>query len=468
LTTVVEEHALWTKKERRDNARPFISGLKVGRGEIVVLKSALGQATRSGGESYKTCRSAAAGLVNTVDRPGLLHFMPFGEDILAEFTLAEFEAGDFLDLMREQEAGDIPIDGLVISLADREYGLSLGSTEHHYNHSIAFKISNPSTTAKVLDVIWQCGKASITPVAILEPVELDGVTIERATLHNAGNLLSLNPLIGATIKLERAGSVIPYVAGVVKPGKVMVEVFTISCPACGSSTEFNDPHLLCLSSRCGGMAAKKLRDAMVRAGIENLGPAACSDLVAAGVRDLVRLFRMWPEDWLKLPGFAKKSASAAYSHVQDVLGRPLPDYKLLAALNIPGIGISLAKKICDKVGVEEFATAKWEETNGIGPSRATEIREALDSMEWVDMLTTFKVVGTKGALSAPILVMTGTGPRPRGELEKLAVERGYAVGKSVTKATAMLVCADVNSGSSKLKKALAYGVEIKTYEEFLK
>ena len=466
LTAVVEDNAIWTKKENRNDKRQFITGLKLGPGEIVVLKSALGLAARSGGEPYKTCRSAAAGLVNTVDRPGLLHFMPFGEDILAEFTFAEFEGGDFLELMKEQEAGDIPIDGLVVSLADKAYAAVLPVTEHHPLHSIAFKVRNPSTTAKVLDVVWQNGKASITPVAILEPTELDGVTIERATLHNWGYLQTLQPILGARVTLERAGSVIPQITKVVTPGKHHA-MTPDECPACGSLPYGDDIHLTCTNPRCGGAAAKKLRDAMVRVGIESLGPATCSGLVAAGVRDLVGLFKMWPEQWQKLPGFAEKSAMAAYHHVQSVLGRPLQDYKLLAALNIPGIGISLAKKICDKVGVDEFATAAFEEIEGIGAARAAEIREALGSMEWVDYVTTFKIVGMKGSLSRPVIVMTGAGPQPRGELEKIATERGYAIGRSVTKNTALLVCASLDSGSSKLKKAAAYGIEIKTYEGWL-
>jgi DNA ligase (NAD+) len=467
LTAVVEEHALWTKRERRDNARPFISGLKVGHGEIVVLKSALGLATRSGGDPYKTCRSAAAGLVNTVDRPGLLHFMPFGAAIIGEFDLFDSDNLDFiLDVLAEEQEKDYPIDGLVISLADKEYGASLGNTEHHPNHSIALKSRNPSTTAKVLDVVWQNGKASITPVAILEATELDGVTIERATLHNWGYLQTLQPILGAMVTLERAGSVIPQITKVVTPGKHHA-MTPDECPACGSLPYGDDIHLTCINPHCGGAAAKKLRDAMVRVGIENLGPSACSDLVAAGFRDLVALYHMTPGQWGKLPGFAEKSAMAAYHHVQSILGRPIQDFKLLASLNIPGIGISLSKKICDKVGVEDFATASFEEIEGIGAARAAELREALGSMEWIDMLMTFKVVGTKGSLSAPIIVMTGAGPQPRGELEKIAVERGYAVGKSVTKATALLVCASLDSGSSKLKKATAYGVEIKTYGDWL-
>jgi len=464
VSTVVEENAIWLKKTNINDKRQFIVGLQDGHGEVIVPKSKLHLAKRQDGSEFKTCRSAAAGLVNTVEQPGILHFKLFGSEELGRFRLEEFEEIEFSGVMAGIDS-DIPFDGMVISLSDKVYAATLHVTEHHPTHSISLKARNPSTPAKVIDVEWGMGKRTLTPVLILDPTELDGVTIERVTAHNYGRLQELQPIIGATITLERAGSVIPYVVGVVKTGKPAAT--PTECPACGGKLANDGTHLWCPNEHCGGAAAKKLRDAMIRVGIENLGPAACSDLVAQGFRDLPALYHMMPGQWGLLPGFAEKSAMAAYHHVQSILGRPLQDFKLLAALNIPGIGISLSKKICDKVGVEEFATASFEEIEGIGAARAAEIREALGSMEWLDFLTTFKIVGTKGSLSAPIIVMTGAGPQPRGELEKLAAERGYAVGRAVTKNTALLICADVNSGSSKLKKALAYGIEIKTYEEFL-
>jgi NAD-dependent DNA ligase len=190
-------------------------------------------------------------------------------------------------------------------------------------------------------------------------------------------------------------------------------------------------------------------------------------LVSGGYRSLGDLKRMSLMDWQTLDGFGRNSANKMRNQIKAVLDAPLEDWKLIAALNIPGIGVSLAKRMCDVFEPAEFNSADWTKVEGIGASRAAEIETALQSIEWLDLLTSFQYVVTKGSLSAPLIVMTGTGPQPRAELEKIAIARGFRLGKAVTKATALLVCADVNGGSSKLKKARGYGVETKTYEEWL-
>jgi DNA ligase (NAD+) len=437
------------------------------RGELVVLKSVLAKLERPDGKPYKTCRSAAAGLLGLketeTDLGQVIRFVNYEVTVIGTATLAELEEIDWEATMLDEQAADYPVDGLVIALADREYGESLGANSHHPRHSVAFKCKNPETTSKIIDVEWQPAKTRIAPVAILKPTELDGVTISRATLHNLDEIARLSVGIGSKVKLARAGSVIPAVIEGLSPGDPIVPPET--CPACAAPTWIDAQNLKCSNPHCGGVAAKKLRDALVRLEIDECGPAVCSSLVALGKLTPSAVLRMSWEDWLKVDGYAKVSATKAFNRVQQRLRTPIDDFRVLAAMNFEGIGLTNARKIMDVYNARDLtAGADLAAVEGIGEVRA----KAIDlGIEWVDLLGLLQVVESKGQLSRPQVVFTGADARPREEWIKLAEERGYVFNKTVTKKTTVLVLADVNSTSTKAKKARQYGtVKLMTYEEF--
>jgi DNA ligase (NAD+) len=443
--------------------------LPIERGELVVFKSDLHKLKNASGKKYKTCRSALSGVLgsdySSPEWTGLVRFMPHST-VIGTATLAELEAIDWEATMLDEQAADYPVDGLVIALADKEYGESLGATSHHPRHSVAFKCKNPTGVTKVEDIVWQVGKHKITPVAILRPVTISGCEHSRALLHNIHQIERLGLCPGAKVEVARCGDVIPQIVGVVAPGPTPVTI-PDRCPACDAPTEIvNDGQdLKCTNPHCGGVAAKKLRDALVRLEIDECGPAVCSSLVALGKLTPGAILRMSQEDWLKVDGYAEVSATKAHSRVLQRLRTPIDDFRVLAAMNFEGIGLTNARKIMDVYNARDLtAGADLAAVEGIGEVRA----KAIDlGIEWVDLLGLLQVVESKGQLSRPQVCFTGADARPREEWIKIAEERGYVFNKTVTKKTTVLVLADVNSTSTKAKKARQYGtVKLMTYEEF--
>lgn len=450
--------------------RPIIGHLPTDgfpvRGEIVVLKFNLHGLARSDGTPYKTCRSAAAGLLNQNALPcGIcLTFIPHSTS-LGEFGLQQLKELDFEKVIAEEADRNYPVDGLVVSLVDQDYAESLGMTGHHPRHSIAYKMKNPETTSKVIGVEWQVSRTRIAPVAILEPTELDGITIERATLHNLQQIVRLGVMIGSKVKLVRAGSVIPAITGVISNmGGTLIQIPT-ECPACGSQLDNDGQDVVCNNEHCGGTLACKLRDSLVRLGIEECGPSVCSGLAQLGYDRLRHVLKMTKADWLKVPGFAERSADKMWRQIQNRLMTPIEDWRLLAAQNFEGIGQTLSRRICDKISLGDVFTADLTRIEGIGIERALVVERPYD---WNAFMTMFQsVTQTKGLSERKSVCFTGKSDTPRSEWIKIAEKKGYVYKGAVTKDLDLLVLADLESTSSKSVKAVKYGVNRVTYDQFL-
>ena len=442
------------------------------RGELVVFKSDLGSIMRSDGTPYKTLRSASAGLLGakeTVLSIGkVLRFMPH-DQVIGDLTLAELRGLDLEATMADEVAlEDYPVDGLVISLVDKEYGESLGMTSHHPRHSIAFKVANPSTESKLIAVEWQVAKHRISPVGILEPTELDGITIERATLHNLKHIRKLKLRIGAKVKLVRAGSVIPAITEALSKGREDI-VPPTHCPACGHPTECDGQDVTCPNHLCGGVLAKRLTDSLSRLGIDTVGPAIASSLVKLPVINVQQAFEMSPEDWERVDGFAKPSAMKMWRRFRQARMTPIDDYKILAAMNIQGIGVGTSKRICNFLTISELNQIDFfelEKLEGIGPGRAQAISLDFDRELYFWAMTNFMITTTKGLAERPLICFTGKGNRTRAEWKKLAESRGYTFHSGITKKVSVLLCENNKSTSSKMVKAAKYGIKIMTYQEF--
>jgi len=187
------------------------------RGEIIIrnddFKNLYSKIKRKDGKHYKNSRNAVAGIMGLKDITQMVQQN-------AKLTLIDYDmvsysvkfanfAEKWTDILQKIKSLPYPMDGLVIKLADKEYGDSLGMTAHHPRSQIAFKFSGVRKETKLLDVEWSFGKNCLTPVALLEPVEIGGVTIKHATLHNIQNIIDRDVHIGDTVTVERAGDVIP-------------------------------------------------------------------------------------------------------------------------------------------------------------------------------------------------------------------------------------------------------------------
>ena len=447
-----------------------IEGEAQAYGELVIFKQDLHSLKRKGGQPYKTTRAAAVGLVNSdsTDRSigRVLKFMP--HDIcLATIELQDFEHTDWQAWMDEVQGREYPTDGLVIALEDTEYGETLGATDHHPRHSIALKYKNPSAITKLVGVEWQCGKRKITPVAILEPVEISGCTHDKASLHNVDQMHKLNLEIGSEVIVERCGDVIPQIAGVTGEKEFVFPInVPEACPACDHPTKLESPDLVCTNPTCGGAAAKKLLDALTRLGVESIGPGIISQLIGKSITTVPQVFEMTVGDWRDLDGFAGPSAMKMYKRLERIRLAPIEDYKILGAMNIQGVGLSMAKRICAAYSLSVVPVAALNELEGIGEARAQAIKTEFDFNIFYWATTNLELVQTKGLAERPLVCFTGKSERGRADWVQMAEKAGYTFHKTVTKKLSVLVCSDTSSTSSKMKKARKYETKIITYDQF--
>lgn len=451
------------------------------RGELLIrtddFENLYRHIRRKDGGFYKNPRNAVAGIMGLKDISLML--AQHAKLTLVDYDLVSFPvpadklASRWEELKERLAALPYPQDGIVIKLADASYRDSLGSTAHHPRGEIAYKFVNRSCETRLLDVEWSFGKNALTPVAHLEPVELSGITIRRASLHNAQNIIDMDIMIGDTVTVERAGDVIPYISAR-RPGEHRKSALIDRCPCCSTLLERRGPELVCPSPNCPETELRRLLAALRSFGVERLGEPTLRKLVKArGIRNVSDLFRITAEDLLRIEGFQRKSAENLVSEIRKA--RRVEEYKLLSSLNIPNVGPNIAKKLLEKHTLEELRLLGAEELTaleGVGPERGSAIaREFAAQKEYLDeLLAAVELVRSAPGGNSDLgkVCFTGKMPEKRSYYEKLAREAGYEATDSVTKDLALLVAADPNASGGKLDSARKHGVKVIALDEFLK
>ncbi len=395
------------------------------------------------------------------------------------------------------KAKGYPIDGLVSTYNDISYGESLGMTGHHPKHSIAYKFYDDVYPTRLLDVEWTMGKTgTLTPTAIFEPVEIEGSTVERASLHNISIMKNLGIVSKyQTIGVYKANMIIPQVdyaekmIGIAANNEIEIPKI---CPICGADTEIikdNDTEvLICTNPDCKGKLLGKLvhfcsKNAM---NIEGMSEATLQFLIDKGwinsFRDLFHLEK-YRNEWSNCEGFGKKSVGKLLENIEQSRNTTL--MKVLYAQSINLIGKSASKDIANycKHDVQtfiNFMNVYYDFTliGGFGD----EMQKSLSSW-WKDNYNyenflnlikefTFEKVKEKnnGAdLSGKIFVITGSlnHYKNRDELVSVIEEFGGNVSGSVSSKTSYLINNDITSTSGKNKKANELRIPIISEEDFL-
>ncbi len=391
---------------------------------------------------------------------------------------------------RHIEKNELPSDGLVLVYDDIAYGQSLGATAKFPRDSFAFKWADEIRETTLREIEWSPSRTGlINPVAVFEPVELEGTTVSRASVHNISIMEELELGVGDRITVYKANMIIPQIAeNLTRSGvKDIPEV----CPVCGGATriamENETKTLYCTNPKCQAKHVKSFtlfvsRDAM---NIEGLSEATLEKFIANGyVKDLTDLFHLdrYAEEIKNMDGFGEKSYENLRNSINNARTTTLP--RLVYSLGIPNIGIANAKVICRALGndPERVMNASAEELNeipGVGEVIAKAYVDYFADEEHRDVYRRLleevdipkEEETADGQKFAGVnFVITGSVEHfaNRAEVKEEIEKRGGKVTGSVTSKTNYLINNDVNSTSSKNRKAGELGIPIISEEEFLK
>jgi DNA ligase (NAD+) len=492
----------------RDGERavpPFLSL----RGEVIMQQSAFEKLNErlmeEGREPFANPRNAAAGALRQLD-PQITASRPLGiylYDILAAEGFAADSQWEVLEALREWglRVNDLPrlvdsveqivdyhhdlvsrrddigyeIDGVVIKLNDLAAREEMGSTSHHPRWAFAFKFEPRKEITRLAKIIASVGRTGVvTPVAMLRPVEIGGVTVSRATLHNREEVARKDIREGDTVRVQRAGDVIPQVVErLPQPGRKRGPEFRMpeNCPSCGTELIERGPFSVCPNSfDCPAQLAGRVIHLGSRNALELVGKKL--------VEHLPDLFDLAPEQLVELEGFAQKSAENLVAGIEKASHAEL--HRFLFGLGIPEVGATVARSIARHFRSVEALRAAGEEelqeVDGVGPKMAEQIVgffEEPRNNKILDELLGGRVEIIEpeekteaGDLAGLKFVLTGGLEKfSRGEAKQLLESLGAKVTSSVSAKTDYVV-AGTDPGS-KYDKAQKLGVTTLDEEGFL-
>ena len=388
------------------------------------------------------------------------------------------------------EKNDFPSDGLVLVYDDIAYGQSLGTTAKFPRDSFAFKWADEIRETKLLEMEWSPSRTGlINPVAIFEPVELEGTTVSRASVHNISIMEELELGIGDRIQVYKANMIIPQIAeNLTRSG---VKDIPKHCPVCGGETEIrqvnNAKSLYCTNSECQAKHIKSFalfvsRDAL---NIDGMSEATLEKFIMnALIKEYADIFHLdrYEEEIKSMEGFGEKSYNKMQASIEKARTTTLP--KLIYSLGIANIGLANAKIICKEFDydIEKMKMASPEELSaidGVGEVIANAFVDYFKDerhVKEVDRLLKELIIpkeeqNTETQIFAGMnFVITGSVEhfKNRNEVKEVIESKGGKVTGSVTSKTNYLINNDTTSGSSKNKKARELGIAIISEEEFLK
>jgi DNA ligase (NAD+) len=393
----------------------------------------------------------------------------------------------YRELLDDRDELEYEIDGLVIKLDDLALREKLGTRQRSPRWAIAWKFPPKQEISRIQDIVVQVGRTGkLTPVALLEPVDVGGVTISRATLHNEGEVHRKDVRVGDKVRVARAGDVIPEVVETVEePGKKRGKKFNMpqKCPACGSEVSregayhFCPASLSCPPQLIGRIVHYASRRAL---NIEGLSDKTARRLVETGlVSDIADLYKLSVDDILKLDGFAQKSATQLHEAIQATKKARLN--RFLYALGIRHVGEHVAQVLARNFrtfdGLKQASREQIQKIRDIGPEIAASVEEFFAEEQNQEVLKRLFEAGTdiermperkgKLPLEGKTFVFTGSLEKyTRQEAERIVESLGGRAASSVSSNTDFVVVGD--EPGSKLEEAKEQGVQIVEGKDFEK
>lgn len=492
-------------------AIPYLGTLEV-QGEAVIRLSVLEEYNKTAKEQLKNARNAVAGAIRNLDpavtaerKPEILfyniNYMSDGElssqEAHFEFLREQgFKVFDFLRVCKsaqevkaaieEIEAGrkslDVLTDGAVIKLNSTLARDGLGYTDKFPRWAMAYKFEAEESETVVKQIKWQVGRTGkLTPLALVEPVELAGATVRKATLNNFGDLTRKQVKVGSRVLIRRSNEVIPEILRAVEHGEGSSDIQKPSvCPFCGSSIEEVGANLFCPNKYCSPRVVAKVehfaaKDAM---DIEGLSEKTAELMYnKLGLRECSQLYSFTAEDLGRLEGFKTKKINNILGAIKK--SKVIPLERFLFALGIDGVGKVAAKDLAKAFkSVENLSSASAEELlalEDIGEITAEAIVNWFKDEKNVKEIDALFAVGVKpttvekpvisSIFAGQLVVLTGTLQNfKRSQAQKIIEENGGECQSSVTAKTTLVIAGE--AAGSKLDKAQKLGIKIIDEAEF--
>lgn len=479
-------------------------GLLEVRGEAVMRLSVLEEYNKTAVEPLKNARNAVAGAIRNLDpkvtaqrKPDIyfydVNYASGGEEF------SQIEAHDFLvkegfkvfpyfricgeeevlsavaEIEKLRREIDVLTDGAVIKVNDFSLREDLGNTDKFPRWAMAYKFEAEEVTTLVKDVIWQVGRTGkLTPLALLEPVELGGATVSRATLNNYGDILRKDVKINSRVLVRRSNEVIPEVLGATEHTENSKDVEKpMLCPACATTLEEIGAHLFCPNRLCKPRVVAKLDHYASKSAmnIDGFSESTADTLFdKKGVVNFSDLYRLTAEDFQDLEGFKDKKINNLLTAIEKSKTPSLDAF--IFAIGVEGVGRVAAKDLAGKFGsMENLKKATFEELiemENIGEITARDILAYFSAEENLIELENLEKAGVKpvwssekkeGVFSGESVVLTGTLVNyKRSEAQKQIEERGGVCQSSVTAKTTLVIAGE--EAGSKLEKAKKLGIKV--------
>ena len=423
----------------------------------------------------------------------LKYAMDLGFDIVPYVTHKETDGVEEYNknieyLQKWAKRKSYPIDGLVYSYNDIEYGKSLGMTGHHPLHSIAFKFYDDCYKTILRDIEWSTSRTGqVNPVAVFDEVDLDGALTTRATLHNVSIMKELQLGIGDTITVFRANQVIPKVNSNLT--KSNTYVFPTICPCCGEPLELRKDGiaevLYCTNDKCSAKMLSQFVHFVSKPAmnIDGLSESTLEKFIDKGfIKSYADIYKLnhYENEIISMDGFGKRSYEKLISSINN--SRNVKLENLIVALGIPLIGKTASKAISkhfkgdlnaflkamqdnmDFTVLEDFGDAM-----NLSLYTSSKIFENnLDLFEELSIIKEEVVIVEDDFINGKTFCVTGSfNSMKRSDIEKIITDRGGKLSGSVSKKTSYLLTNDADSGSSKAVKAKELNIPIMSEEEFI-
>ncbi|XZI06049.1 NAD-dependent DNA ligase LigA (plasmid) [Clostridium perfringens] len=493
-------------------------------GESIITYDIFNEINKNG--EYKNPRNLVSGSVRQLDskicakrKIKFLSYNVFGKEFISKegelkwleeqgFDVVDYRVVNNLNEDIEELKGlaakkQIPIDGLVFTYDDKLYGESLGNTAHHPNHSMAFKFYDEEEETVLKEVQWQVGRTGvITPVAMFDPVELDGTEVAKATLHNVSTMKKLKLGLGDKITVYKANQIIPQIRENLTQSNTLE--IPCKCPVCGHETNIkisdNAEFLMCENPNCKAQLVQKIKHYCSRnaMNIEGLSEKTIEKFIEKGYLSSIEdIYKLQDKTEIKrLEGFGVKSFNNLVNNIEKSKKCKLENF--IYALGIPNVGKTTAKTLVEYVNELPVSTIEGNNPDEVllkmnfltvedllkmkdcGEIVANSIVDWLHNKDNINLVNSFideidfvteekvEVTVKKNPLKGMKVYPTGKFTLKKSELKTKLEELGAIVESGYKKSLDYLILANDSSKSSKKDKAIKDGVKLFTEEELMK